>query len=100
VTVNFLTKNFNSDLEFHLLEQGGRVWIRLTSRTFPLEAYWSIQGNRENVDWEYALALIELRLQRFERREVSLDEAIEVWPSEWDYWGRGIPGPIAEYFSY
>jgi hypothetical protein len=86
--------------ELEIIEGAGRVWLRLKKGpSEAVEAFWSTKGSPSEVYWEEVVAILRARLARCATENVSLDDAIEFWPKDWDFWGRGIPIPIADFVS-
>ena len=79
--------------------EAGRIWLRLTGseQAAAVEAFWSTETSPHTSQWLTIVEIIEGRIERFKLGELSLDDAIEIWPTGWDFWGRGIPSEIADF---
>jgi hypothetical protein len=102
--VNFIQKiSINAKLgyEIHLVEDEERLWLVLINcHSRKLIACWSSQEtNKQILSYELVILSLIDRFKLLEKEQISLDDAVEFWPPNWDYWGRFTPEQFRGYIK-
>ena len=100
IVESYLLK-LNGSYKVIVIEDGERLWVRLSGvGTSRLSQFWSTKLDEpEVVSYKAVITELESRLTLVEEGEISEIDVFEFWPRGWDYWGGGIPMPIASYID-
>ncbi len=81
-----------------VFEAAGRTWtvVDAADGSF-VGAFSSKAEGRHFPAW---LGELQRSLEAVGADPGALEQALELWPDGWDSWGRGVPGPIADYRTF
>ena len=91
----------NVEFEIQVIDDGGRLWLKLSdTHSGRIVMFWSTKPDQaETPSYRLLIDLLQDRLANIGKRHPDLYDALEFFPSGWDYWGGGIPVPIERYLS-
>ncbi len=103
MTIIFKKKlvNINGKYEVNLLQDDMKLWLILVDlSSLKLIASWSSHVKDQKImSYTSVVESLEARLKQAEKKQTSIDDAVEFWPKYWDYWGRFTPEPIKYYIN-
>lgn len=83
--------------ELQVIEDDERRWLRLSTVLDAVHffAIWSQPVLTR--DGESTEHIAEQLRGRLANTNTNIDDAAEIWPRGWEFWGRAIPSPLRAY---
>ena len=82
------------------IHDGIRIWIHLSDETGQISGFWSERiDEAPRASADEVFTGLKLRIERAERGEIPMGDALMFWPAGWDCWYIGTPAPISQYMS-
>ncbi len=89
------------DFSVAVLEKDGLAWIVLSdSLSQKYYKFWSQRAEADSVAVDDIIVELSVRLHGIHADSQIFREVTMFWPVGWNYWGLGMPQPIADFLSY
>src|SRR5690348_9798708 len=84
------------EFDIEVIDDGERLWLKLSDMSSGrIVMFWSTKPDQaETPSYRLLIDLLQDRLANIGKRHLDLYDALEFFPSGWDFWGGGIPVPI------
>jgi len=90
------------EFEIEVIDDGGRLWLKVSDMHRPrmILQFWSTKPDQaQTPSYRLLIDLLQDRLANIGKLHQDVYDALEFFPSGWDYWGGGTPVLIDGYLS-
>jgi hypothetical protein len=91
----------HDEYEIEIIDDGERLWLKLSdTHSGNVLRCWSTKPNQgQTPSYILLIDMLRDRLANVGKRHKDIYDALQFWPSGWDYWGGGIPVHLDSYLS-